>query len=233
MATNDERQAQEAADALDALSSPTPAQAFKAVRRFGVRPTIGAVYSLLKGAAPGAAVALDDLSDVDTSGGSENDVLTQLGDGSFGLRAPSGGSSPIQVVRFPFAFNTPGLLAGVVIWTPTANDELLDVSSVKILGPGGNGWNGATPTFHLLNQGETIGSDDMAAGNLSAPSPAEGTHRLEVLQVGAFFVSASAGQNIVFLDATPLILAVDDGAGGDPGSTQGTGEVVLVIVKAA
>lgn len=43
---------------------------------------------------PGGPVALDDLSDVDTAGGSTGDVLTQQGDGSFALEPAGGGSQP-------------------------------------------------------------------------------------------------------------------------------------------
>lgn len=61
-------QAAEAADALDALSSPTPSEAYRAVRRFGVRPALGAIYSLLSsgGGGGGSQPVLPDLDEAAT-----------------------------------------------------------------------------------------------------------------------------------------------------------------------
>lgn len=51
-------------------------------------------HVVFRGGAPTAPdiVALDDLSDVDATGGSTGDVLTQQSDGSFALEAPAGGA---------------------------------------------------------------------------------------------------------------------------------------------
>jgi hypothetical protein len=75
---------------------PPPDPQAKEVRVYA--DEAGAIHTLTHDGTDGVvgnAVALDGLTDVDTSGGSEGDVLTQQGDGSFALEAPSGGSQPV------------------------------------------------------------------------------------------------------------------------------------------
>lgn len=93
-----EEKATEADDAIGALSSPSIEDAVELGRYHAVRHLINAVVKRLRDveeAGPGGAIALDDLSDVVATGGSTGDVLTQQGDGSFALEAPTGGSQPV------------------------------------------------------------------------------------------------------------------------------------------
>lgn len=48
-----------------------------------------------------SAAALGDLTDVDTAGGSEGDVLAQQNDGSFALETPSGGGGSVLTATVP------------------------------------------------------------------------------------------------------------------------------------
>jgi hypothetical protein len=54
--------------------------------------------------------------------------------------AGGGGAGAPVVRKFPFAFNTPGILTGAAVYTPTVNDVLLD-AWVEV----DTAWNGTTP----------------------------------------------------------------------------------------
>ncbi len=142
--------------------------------------------------------------------------------------AGGGGGGGLVVVRVPLAHNTPGLVLtpGVPIYTPAAGDTLIDTvgwMSVTTV------WNGTTPT---LNFG--------VAGSLTDYTAAVGvTTRIGSLDtpIGAHAAEPSSfaipQEPLIFLDATPLVVMVDDGSGGDPGSTTGAGELVLLVLPAS
>lgn len=130
-----------------------------------------------------------------------------------------GGGSQPKIVRFPFAFDTSGIvLTGVDIYTPAATEVLLTLS-ISVT----TAWNGTTPALHLYSEGETPDSGDLGTG-LDEANSARGSHMEGI---------ATTQGGRLFLDATPLVAMIDDGAGGDPGATQGEGELVLLIAAAS
>lgn len=150
---------------------------------------------------------------VPPAGASAGDVPQATGtDGEPAQWAAGGGSSALTVVNFSIPFDLPNLLTGVTVYSPTAGDRLL-----------ATGWScptafdGTTPNAHLL-----LADLDFADQGLSsADSPITGGSEL----VGA------PGLQAFGLDGTqPLVLTVDDGSGGDPGSTVGLAGLFLLIV---
>lgn len=60
--------------------------------------------------------------------------------GSSGGSSGGGAPNAVKVRKFPFAYNTPGILTGAALYTPTADDVLLD-AWFQIT----TAWNGTTP----------------------------------------------------------------------------------------
>lgn len=114
---------------LDGLVDPSSSQVWWATKGHTTRAVAAAAAkrALEAGGGPGGPIDLDDLTDVDTAGGSEGDVLTQQNDGSFALEAPSGGSQPGVAKRigpFPIAWDDPDIATtGVVLTTIEATPE--------------------------------------------------------------------------------------------------------------
>ncbi len=136
-----------------------------------------------------------------------------------------GGGGAFAVVRVPLAFNTPNLvLTGTPIWTPAAGDLILyGVAILSIT----TAWNGTTPTLHL----GTAASLDVystafsgVVGDLGTPDSAAGAHA----STPAGF--STPGPPLLMADAEPVTVMVDDGSGGDPGSTHGAGALIFVVV---
>lgn len=155
-----------------------------------------------------------------------------------GLLNIGGGTSPMSdltVVRFPFAFDTPDLvLTGVTVYTPSAGDMIgpfwISGLSIPI------GWDGSgTPTLHWGNPDDPKKYDDAIGPPLQLLDEADGPpNEADIgahakLTVWQYPFNESA---IVFQDDTPFTIMVDDGADGDPGSTQGEAVLNFVVVPA-
>lgn len=137
---------------------------------------------------------------------------------------PGGGSSAgsFEIVEVAVAFDTPNILTGIELYVPTA-DEV-----ARIFGyyTSETGWDGNSPTFHLYSQGDTPGAQDIYA--FSLPSSADlpsGTH------TRAPKVDGVPNATVIYDDATPVMGIVDDGSGGDPGSMQGAGTLVICLQR--
>lgn len=134
----------------------------------------------------------------------------------------TGGGGQIGSVVTPIAFNTPNILTGIVIYSGKVGDVIqVDRSCVSVT----IAWNGTTPKFQIQPLGDPPGQVvtlDAAAANTST-----GATGLEDASAGAFVVGTAT--LYVFTQNIDLMLLVDDGGGGDPGSTQGAGEVVVVV----
>jgi len=152
-----------------------------------------------------------------------------------------------RVLKFPFAYNTPNLLTGAAVYTPTAGDLLLD-AWVEV----DTAWNGTTPlcdygtfvansgwlaqgaqgafdigaadaqnaffaTGGNLLSGSPVPSDDLYASAHQGPANTYGAQRA----LPAKFVAATAVKVCVSQDGK------DNGA--DPGSTQGAAILYLVV----
>lgn len=167
-----------------------------------------------------------------------------------------GANSPI-VRAFPFAFNTPGILTGAALYTPTVGDILLD-AWIEI----DTAWNGTTPfgDVSLLPGHGGSGAFGTIAGpvpmnladiSLNQPLGLTGQVASDLVQVAAMgnvqsglIVSGSSlafASNALnngfryipskFVNSDPVVVWVSqDGTntGADPGSTQGSAILYLV-----
>jgi hypothetical protein len=143
----------------------------------------------------------------------------------------SGGSQTVRVIRLPIAFDTPNLvLTSVPLFTPVVGDYIGNYSFVAV--PVLTAWNGTTPVLHFGVSGALTALD-------STMSPSAGA--VDLTQAVTPIASApaatvggtGAGNNapMIFTATTPVTVMVDDGAGGDPGSTQGAGEIIVLLLS--
>jgi len=172
---------------------------------------------------------------------------------SFPPGGGGGGAGSPVVRKFPFVFDTPGILTGAALYTPTLGDILLD-AWIEV----DTAWNGTTPTgdvgtFVSASFGMWVnvgGGVDMSradstfdtAGPLFGVSPSLvsfGTN--DIGQSAAAVAGHGPGTGIrqvpaKFTSADPIKVCVSqDGsnAGLDPGSTQGAAVLYLVTVTPA
>lgn len=136
------------------------------------------------------------------------------------IAPPSGGSQPVKVISFPFAWNTAGIKDGVTFYTPNAGDVLAGFNvSTFISTP----FNGTTPTVSvgfptdggydiLINGDATVGNTPVTGG-------------------GGTFAPYGSSTNEILLDGTePLQVSINDGSrGGDSGATAGEGLLTAII----
>jgi hypothetical protein len=135
-----------------------------------------------------------------------------------------GGGLSVKVVRFPFAFDTPDVvLTGIPIYTPAAGEALMGFSYVSVA----TEWDGTDPYFRLFAQGSGPIADGFANGPLNVADSSWSTKARTPAATLTVFGNTPI---VIFDDATPLMLAVTQGfALLDPVSTQGEGEIVLLI----
>ena len=151
-----------------------------------------------------------------------------------------GGSAGSPVVRaFPFSFDDAGLDAGIVVYTPTPDDLLLD-GWIQI----DVGWDGTTPKadFGTLDGGndgflvQQLNPVDVSVGTafqtyqgmrLNSPSQPISVVQIALKQQqnGYLYYPYS-----VFTGAPIKVVVSQSGAagGGDPGATQGSAVLYLV-----
>jgi hypothetical protein len=169
--------------------------------------------------------------------------------------AQSGASVAGAIVRaFPFAFDTPGILTGAAVYTPTIGDILLDVWIENVTAWDGTAafgdfFAGAYPSGNqgLLQYGFDVNAlwgMQSGAGNNSLPfSMLQGlefaTWRLSVsdtsLVAGANLNhGAYLPQRLTTADPIKVVVS-DDGTttGADPGATQGAAILYLVTATPA
>ncbi len=120
--------------------------------------------------------------------------------------------------------------SGIVLYTPTPGDIWLPnlaATGFSETTP----WDGSSPTGFVFMQGTpdyTLSLDFASPLDLSIGDTPGGDGHLSLLDN----ICGSTVGPVRFNDATPLMLVVTDGSGGDPGSTAGEGEIVLFIVAA-
>lgn len=126
----------------------------------------------------------------------------------------------VQFLSLHIYFDSGDLLTGVPIHDAAAGDILLPLGWVSFV----TTWDGATPFLSIFPEGEdpSIGIDKMSAG--TSLDDVSGSLR----SFGRGPVPASAMQLIA---PKTIIVTVDDGAGGDPGSTQGEAFVTLAVSR--
>lgn len=127
---------------------------------------------------------------------------------------------PLGVVAtVTFDFDTPDLLTGIPFFTPTAG--LVVPYYMGGYKDATTPFDGATPTLHVGYAGDLAALDGQFGfdANLTGGNNPVGAHAEQLL---------ANGSNVLrFTDATPVVVSVDDGSGGDPGATQG--KVTLVM----
>lgn len=162
-----------------------------------------------------------------------------------GQRIPvtgGGGSGNVQMLSVPIAHDTPGILTdgngggGIDILTPggiAVGDLILfpsEFSALSIDTP----WNGSTPSGWLYG-----GTPYTGGGIQQTFNPANLTQTNQLWDSndtnGSFLQAAewNTGQGwikVVNL-LTKLRFVIDDGSGGDPGSTQGAGAITYARVR--
>lgn len=159
--------------------------------------------------------------------------------------AASGGSG-VSVRKFPFAFNTPGLLTGAALYVPTVGDILYD-GWISVT----TAWDGATPkgdigTFvggvdagllGVLGNGQTDMAQADTDVNIAVAQGLAVMNQPSVLSFQTIWSNLPAGPFAFgtpfrFTAANPIKVVVSqDGHnnGADPGSTRGAGAMYLVI----
>ena len=101
-------------------------------------------------------------------------------------------------------------------------------------------WDGTTPQLNICltqDRGNLPGTPPTVEGHADATSVDEGVTPSAPYKINSFGASWSTffDQNNpdIVVAATALYVFVDDGAGGDPGSSQGEGEVHVFISRAS
>jgi hypothetical protein len=167
---------------------------------------------------------------VDPSGGSEGDVLAQQGDGS--LKLQPGADGLVRLHRIPFSFDTPGLLTGAPLYTPTVGEQITGLA-IEVL----TAWDGATPKGEI---GTFVGSTTglfTAFGTFIAMDSADyeglfGDGLRAPFVSNQIPTSIARGMRATVIAPNPICVCVSQDAtstGADPGSTQG--EAILHLLS--
>lgn len=142
---------------------------------------------------------------------------------------PGGGSQPEKIISLAVAFNTPNLVitdGGVPLYTAVAGD-LIPYYPYAVI-PVSVSFNGTTPRLVVFAEGDdpTDGGNLLSVSQQLLAGSTQGTHAVTVDN----YIGPSAGNNgLQIQDGVRLMLALDDGSGGDPGATAGAGVVNYVI----
>lgn len=138
----------------------------------------------------------------------------------------------VPIVRkFPFAFNTPGILTGATIYTPTIGDVVIDAWFSIVLN-----WDGTNPYGDFgsfLGGGIGIFGADNAPINMTQAddSTGYGTGWLPSHHINSLPGAGSQGSPGTITTIDPIKVCVSQNGqpgGADPGSTQGTAVLYLV-----
>ena len=145
--------------------------------------------------------------------------------------AESGGSQAVKSVRFAFAFDDVGIQDGLVAYTPAAGETLLLYSSSLVVTE--NFDNGALSCFQ---QGDNPTDFIIYGSGNPSLSTVEGSH-LRPVSLASLLFNGTGGENVYFTDATPLLVAYNDGNYdpgplGPSGASSGAAEFVFLIVAA-
>ncbi len=158
---------------------------------------------------------------VDPPVGGQTNVQAALGTGG------SGGG--LSVVRFPFAFNTSNIvLTGVPIYPAQKAGDILFLYTISVT----TAWDGTTPRLDLTDASH-VGNflDHITLGNADIDYFGDGT----LIQIAAPFNFSNADWSSpasTILTADLLTAVISDGSGGNPGSTMGAAELILLIIPA-
>lgn len=136
----------------------------------------------------------------------------------------NGGSQPIQVYKVPIAFDTPGIVTtGVATGYTAAVGDLLIILAYSIT----TAWNGTSPYGALR-----IGSNDPFTGGGINPNDMTVTDSDLNNGTSGPPVGGSLGTTIVNQAGAVTFLIFNNDSGGDPGASQGVGNIVFMVVPA-
>lgn len=169
---------------------------------------------------------------------------SSLNDGTYTVTSATlnGGNTEILTVE-GFADNTAdgnvvnaangATTAGITLYTPAAGELwLVAASSVSVPAA----FDGSTTTLFISPQDAADYQNGFVAFSgidLTVPDIDQTTDATGAVTKPTDYLASTANAVWLFNDATPLRLVVDDGSNGAPGSTQGEGEVVLLVLAAA
>lgn len=189
------------------------------------------------------------------SGGDESQVLGKASGDDYDTEwvDQTGGGGDVAHIAVPIAFDDAdlsspsGAIPGVVIYTPTVGDVLLDAWVSVDPEYTGDQWDGTTPKGDLFTTGNgwwsahaALGALDMTTGDTAGvldPELLSGTNALDASE-SLSQMGARNRYRLVpskFIDVNPVRAVVStDGttAGNDPGATKGTAIVHLLVIPA-
>jgi hypothetical protein len=136
-----------------------------------------------------------------------------------------GGPGSMRIVTVTAAWNTPNIVAGIPIYTPTAGDCLwffgISVPTVA--------FDGTTPSLYLSTALGKANGNAMSFSSVAATD----TDALGTGEVGQGSSNTiGAGSLFFVVIPNPWILYLADNGGGDPGSTMGAAVVKVGIIPA-
>jgi len=114
---------------------------------------------------------------------------------------------------------------GIVIYTPTPGDVLPLGQSFVVLP---TAFDGNNPTVRF-----GVASDRVIFDNSIGEPPLTDEDNVDSAYASVIQGVGFPTSSVVFTTAEPIVVFVDDGNGGAPGSTEGEGEMILYIVKAS
>ncbi len=167
------------------------------------------------------------------SGGSTGEVLTKESnaDGDVGWEA-GGGSQPLRMVTVTFAYNTPNILTGIPFFVPAVGEVFGNNLGYLIPDPV---FDGTTPTVDVFRQGDDPDAEFFAQEPLTGPTAsAASLLGIQTANIGPGGFGGFYGA-YQFPDATPVLIRVSDGSGGDPNdpTPMSQGEATLVLFMQA
>lgn len=162
-----------------------------------------------------------------------------LNDGTYTVASAVFGVATVVTVNEAVSDNTADgdatVLPGVVAYTPAVGDMLMVAfSTVSIT----TAWNGSgTPTLWLWQEGAPDPDGSIGSINsidLTSPDSNRDQSFTDPGSITQGLRIGASGTTLPFnmLTTTPLRVGYDDAADGDPGSSQGDGEVVFVVQAA-
>lgn len=146
------------------------------------------------------------------------------------LWAPERGFAPVgyDTHILDLAFDTPGLQTGVPIYTPALAGTVIAYafSWVSVT----TGFDGTTPKVFLVLQGSPSSATFIIRVPVTAlNSNGTGWYSPKNMQGTG---TGQEGGSVVLTGTTPIVVGIDDGAGGATGSTVGACRVLLATSSA-
>jgi hypothetical protein len=141
------------------------------------------------------------------------------GNGALNFNVPA-----LKVITFPFSHSDGAILVGETVHQLAVGECLLPQSGISIE----TAFNGTTPFLDLLYGGKLVHADATVVDAPISIFSGDPTLFNSFASIADKFLGALSATD----GATPIKIQLSDGVGGDPGSTQGAGTVILYIVSA-